>query len=100
VARKPSRVYTARWRARERAGRCLLKVEVDEVAVTLALIDRKLISPLRADDRAELSRAAGRALELFCSGETSRVDDRNRAMLALALRALRKKARTQPRRAG
>jgi hypothetical protein len=59
-----------RWRARERAGLILLKFPVDEAAVVVALTDRGLLDPLRADDLVAINEAAQRALVEFC-GETA-----------------------------
>jgi hypothetical protein len=48
----PGARHTAAWRARERAGRCLLKIEVDEAELVVALVDACLLDPRIADDRA------------------------------------------------
>ena len=62
---------TARWRARAKAGRCLLHFEVDEVEVVVGLVAAGILDPLKADDPVALNAAAARALELFCAGDTS-----------------------------
>jgi hypothetical protein len=67
----PGAVYTRRWRQRERAGRCQLRIEVDEAELAVALVDRGLLDPALADSRAALARAAERALAQLCR-ETSR----------------------------
>lgn len=84
--------YTAAWRARGRAGRCLLKLEVDEVALAIALVDAGLLDPNIADDRAALTTAAQQALVRFCDGEVSRRDCeiRDNVRAELALTALQK----------
>ena len=74
-AAKPTRGtarYSAKWRARARAGHCLLRLEVDEVELSLALVDAGLLDPLLADDRAALTAATQRALALFLAGQPSR----------------------------
>jgi adenylate cyclase len=48
----PGARYTAAWRAREKAGRCLLTLEVDEAELVVALVDAGLLDPRIADDRA------------------------------------------------
>jgi hypothetical protein len=73
---KTSRDYTRAWRARERAGRCLLRLEVDEAALVVGLVDRGLLDPLKADDRIALTEAAGKALVMFCEGEASQREAR------------------------
>jgi hypothetical protein len=67
----PGARYTRAWRARERAGRCLLRLEVDEAELVVALVDRGLLDPAKADNRMALTRAAERALTQLCR-ETSR----------------------------
>jgi hypothetical protein len=54
----PGARYTAAWRAREKAGRCLLKLEVDEAELVVALVDAGLLDPLIADDRRAITAAA------------------------------------------
>jgi hypothetical protein len=86
----PGARYTRAWRARERAGRCLLRLEVDEAALAVTLVDRGLLDPSEADSRAALNRAAERALAQLCR-ETSRPAaerfDNIRAGLILALQS-------------
>jgi hypothetical protein len=80
------------WRARSKAGRCLLKLEIDEVELAVALVDAGLLDPSIADDRAALTEAAQRALVEFCNGEASRRDERicDSVRAELALTALQK----------
>jgi hypothetical protein len=72
MAPKNNTVYSRRWRARERAGLILLKFPVDEAAVVVALTDRGLLDPLRADDRVAINGAAQRALLQFCGAAAPR----------------------------
>jgi hypothetical protein len=51
--------WSREYRRRRRAGRIVVELEVDEVKITAALIEARLLSPLQADDRAELERCAG-----------------------------------------
>ena len=74
--RSPGARYTAAWRAREKAGRCLLTLEVDEAELVVALVDAGLLDPRIADDRAALTEATQRALALYLAGEGSRHDER------------------------
>jgi hypothetical protein len=106
VARKleplPRARHTAAWRAREKAGRILLKLEVDEAELVVGLIDAGLLDPLVADDRCAITAAAQRALVQFCcnNGETSpraqRVYDTMR--IRLVLLALKRELRVASRR--
>jgi hypothetical protein len=91
-ARTRGAIYTAQWRAREKAGRCLLKLEVDEAVLAVALVDAGLLNPNIADDRAALTAAAQQALVQFCDGEASRHDARicDSLRSELALTALQK----------
>lgn len=86
--RSPGARYTAAWRAREKAGRCVLKIEVDEAELAVALVDAGLLNPSIADDRVALIEATQRALFLYLAGEASRHDaklcDIVRSKLALA----------------
>ena len=72
----PGARYTAAWRAREKAGRCLLKLEVDEAELVVALVDAGLLDPGIADNRAALAAATQRALARYLAGEGSRHDER------------------------
>jgi hypothetical protein len=71
----------------------LLRLELDEAALVVGLVDRGLLDPLRADDRVALTAAAQRALEIFCDGDASQRDAAiyDKVKLALLLAALRKK---------
>ncbi len=73
---KTSRDYTRAWRARERSGRCLLKLEMDEANLVVGLVDRGLLDPLKADNRTALTEAAQKALIAFCDGEASQREAR------------------------
>jgi hypothetical protein len=61
--------WSKAYRQRRRAGRIVVEVEVDEAKITAALIEARLLSPLQADDRAEVERAAQRMVEIFCGDE-------------------------------
>jgi hypothetical protein len=82
----PSRnaIYTRRWRARQRNGRCLLKIEVDEVALIVGLVDNGFLSPALADDPVAVNRAAAKALEHLV-GETSHPDNEISARVKIGL---------------
>jgi hypothetical protein len=88
----PGARYTAAWRRRERTGRIQLKLEVDEAATVVGLIDCNLLDPLRADDRGAITEAAQRALALYLAGEGSRHDERicDTVRAELGLTALQK----------
>jgi hypothetical protein len=94
--------YTRAWRRREKAGRFLLKLEMDEAAVVVGLVDSGVLDPLKADDRAAITEAAQRALVQFCNGggETSRQDQRiyDTLKVGLILSALKRKLRGPPKR--
>jgi hypothetical protein len=87
--------YTAAWRKRARTGKILLKVEVDEAALVVALVAHRLLDPVLADDRSALNAAAQKALEQFCDGDVSPHAQRtyDRIRVGLALRALRNSLR-------
>jgi hypothetical protein len=89
----PRVAATRRWRARERNGLIQLKVELDESALALALVDNGLLSVNRADDRKALSMGAQRILEDFIAGDVSRHDYRDRVKVRLLLAVLREKVR-------
>jgi hypothetical protein len=46
--------WSRAYRQRRKAGRIVVELEVDEAKITAALIEARLLSPLLADDRAEL----------------------------------------------
>src|SRR5262245_18862654 len=81
--------YTRAWRERARNGRILLRLEVDEAELAIALTGAGLLNPNHADDRAALTAAAERALAIFCERELSRHDeviaDKLRANFALTV---------------
>ena len=82
----------AGWRRREKNGRILLRIEVDEAALVAMLVERRWLDPLRADDRKSLTTATERALAALYDGEVSLHDreivDTLRARLCL--RALKR----------
>ena len=93
--------YTAAWRRREKAGRLLLKLEMDEAALVVGLVDCGVLDPLKADDRGAITEAAQRALVQFCDGgETSRQEQRiyDTVKVGLALSVLKRKLRGPSRR--
>src|SRR5262249_19751789 len=47
---KPGARRVAAWRARKRAGRVVLRLELDEAALVVGLVDAGLLNPLAADD--------------------------------------------------
>jgi hypothetical protein len=59
------------WRRREKSGRILLRIEIDEAALAAMLVGHKLLDPLLADDRKSLTAATERALAALCDGEVS-----------------------------
>ena len=75
MSRKPqtklslSAIYTRRYRERLRTGKVRLPILVDEADLVVMLIDRGLLNPLQADDRAALTAGAEQALRELC--ETS-----------------------------
>jgi hypothetical protein len=81
--------YTRAWRERKRAGRILLRVEVDETELAIALTGAGLLDPNVADDKAALTTATEEALVIFCERELSRHDagiaDKLRANFALTV---------------
>src|SRR5262245_30899165 len=86
--KRPGARYTAAWRAREKAGRIQLKLEVDEAALVVGLVDAGLLDPLMADDRHAITAAAERALIQFCDGgegspREQRIHDSVRVRLVL-----------------
>ena len=90
----PGAGYTRRWRQRERSGKCLLRVEVDEAALTVALIDRGLLNPLEGDSRVALTKATEAALaDLCCEGSLHGTATHDRIKVELLLSILRRKVR-------
>src|SRR5947208_2027995 len=59
----PSTLRTRSWRERQKRGRILLRVMVDEAALAIGLIDRGALDLLRADDCAALTATTEKALE-------------------------------------
>ena len=64
-------LYTREWRRRQKSGRILLPIEVDEAALVAMLVERRWLDPLRADDRKSVTTATERALAAICDGEAS-----------------------------
>ena len=55
-----------RWRARQRAGLRVLRVEVDMAATVELMIDRGFLQPTDAiDDTATVAEAVGRAIAVW-----------------------------------
>jgi hypothetical protein len=52
-------------RARERTGKIVLRIEIDEVGLTEALIAAKMLDPRIDHDRAAVEAAVARMLELI-----------------------------------
>jgi hypothetical protein len=57
---------TAAWRQRQRTGKIVLRLEVDEASLTVGLVDAGLLDPLVADDKHAITAAAQQALVRFC----------------------------------
>jgi ABC-type Mn2+/Zn2+ transport system ATPase subunit len=53
------------YRARKHEGRITLPVEVDEVALTAALIEAGLLRPAEQEDRRKLAEALARVIEII-----------------------------------
>lgn len=62
-----------RHRARARAGRVVIPVEADDVALAEALIAAGFLSPGRADDREALAEATARVLDVWSEMVTRNV---------------------------
>ena len=67
----PSARYTREYRRREKTGRILLRIEVDEAALVAMLVEHKWLNPLRADDRKSVTSATELALAAICGCEAS-----------------------------
>jgi hypothetical protein len=79
----------------------LLKLEVDEAALVVGLVDGGLLDPSAADDRRRITAAAQRALVQFCDGgETSRQEQRiyDTMRIRLVLSALKRELRAAAKR--
>jgi hypothetical protein len=59
----------AAYRRRQRDGRCVLLVEVDEVALEVLLVRAGLLSPGVEHDREALSAALARQIDLLAALE-------------------------------
>jgi hypothetical protein len=68
---KPGARRTRAWRARAKAGRCLLKVETDEAAFAVVAVADGLLNPLQADDVGALNQAAAKVLAAYSGGDMS-----------------------------
>src|SRR5262245_20750902 len=62
---------TRNWRAREKAGLCLLRLEIDEAALVVRLVECGFLDPALADSRVAITQAVQQVLMLFCAGEVS-----------------------------
>jgi len=84
------RHYTRQYRARLRAGKVRLAIVVDEAALTAMLVDRGLLNPLQADDRAALTAAAEQALRQLCETSQHEGATYDKLRLAMCLAATQK----------
>jgi len=86
------RHYTRRYRERLRAGKVRLAIVMDEAALSAMLVDRGLLNPLQADDRAALTAGAEQALRQLC--ETSQLggETYDKLRLGMCLAAQKRKA--------
>jgi hypothetical protein len=53
------------YRARQKTGSIIIPVLVCETKLVAALIEARLLSPLQADDRAEVGRAVQKLIDEF-----------------------------------
>jgi len=95
--KKPGAIYTARCRARQKAGKILLRPEVDEAAFAVAAVAHNLLDPNLADQPAALNAAAQTLLVQFCECNVLPEVDRISAsvkigLLLKALRNIRKRS--------
>jgi hypothetical protein len=58
------------FRTRQRTGKILLTIEVDEVLLVEALIEARLLYRHLADDRGAITRALEQAVAAFCKEQT------------------------------
>jgi hypothetical protein len=56
-----------RHRERQRAGRRVLRVEVDEAAIEDALVNHGYLDPLRADSSKSVERALAALIDRLCT---------------------------------
>jgi hypothetical protein len=63
-----------RHRERQKAGRLCVTVEIDEVALAVALIDAKLLPPELENDRAAIKRALEQAIDTWIKLSETRYD--------------------------
>jgi RNA polymerase-interacting CarD/CdnL/TRCF family regulator len=61
-ARRRAAEWTRRYRERLAAGKMVLQIEIDAVAVADFLIKAEQLNPLKSDDRHEMARALERLL--------------------------------------
>jgi hypothetical protein len=90
--------YTRKWRARQRAGRILLQLEIDETDLVISLVDRGLLDPLQADNKRAIRSAAEQALRAWCSNGVGGDAMHDKIKVALLLATLRKRVRVRSRR--
>jgi hypothetical protein len=58
------------FRTRQRTGKILLTIEVDEVLLVEALTEARLLYHHLADDRGAITRALEKAVAAFCKEQT------------------------------
>jgi len=58
------------FRTRQRTGKILLTIEVDEVLLVEALVDGRLLYRHLADDHVAITRALEKAVAAFCKEQT------------------------------
>jgi hypothetical protein len=67
---RPDADRLRRHRARQRAGRVVVSVEVDEVVVSEFLITASLLDATQADDRAALAKAVEKLIVIATKEES------------------------------
>ena len=86
------RHYTRRYRERLRAGKVRLAIVMDEAALAAMLVDRGLLNPLQADDRAALTAGAEQALRQLCETSQHEGATYDTLRLGMCLAAQKRKA--------
>jgi hypothetical protein len=61
-----------RYRARQKTGRRVVHVEIDDVAHVEALIAARLLHPQRGDDPVAIAAAIEKLLDMLVGGDASR----------------------------